>query len=66
MDLQADFTACAPGKAHRWMLETPNGVMSHARCKHCHQERQFPNAGEDALIQRTAMGTYQKRKKVKS
>ena len=47
MELQADFTACAPGKAHNWIIETPNGVMAHAYCKHCHQEREFPNAGRD-------------------
>ncbi len=30
---------------HRWILETPNGAMVHAHCKHCHQEREFPAAG---------------------
>jgi hypothetical protein len=65
MDLQADFTACAPGKAHNWIIETPNGVLSHAYCKHCRQERQFPNAGDDALRQRAALGTYQRPKEAK-
>ena len=35
------------GCAHHWRLEAPNGPMSLGQCRHCGDERSFPNAAPD-------------------
>jgi hypothetical protein len=40
------------GCAHRWVLESPDGEMSHGVCRVCGAERDFPNAAEDGLWER--------------
>jgi hypothetical protein len=37
---------------HRWRIESPNGATSHGVCKHCGEERDFPNSAEDGLWER--------------
>ena len=29
--------------AHRWLIEEPNGPLSHGRCKVCNAEKEFKN-----------------------
>lgn len=45
-------TVEGPVCAHRWVIETPNGEMSHGVCKTCGAEKDFPNAAEDGLWER--------------
>lgn len=35
---------------HHWVIEMPNGPLSHGRCKVCGLERDFYNNPEDARI----------------
>ena len=35
---------------HHWVIEMPNGPVSHGQCKVCGQERDFYNNPEDARI----------------
>jgi len=35
---------------HHWVIEMPNGPVSHGRCKACGLERDFYNNPEDARI----------------
>jgi hypothetical protein len=34
---------------HHWLIETPQGSLSHGRCKRCGEERQFRNSASDHL-----------------
>lgn len=34
---------------HHWVIETPNGALSHGRCKRCGIAREFRNSSEEAL-----------------
>ncbi|GMV85272.1 MAG: hypothetical protein AMXMBFR80_11280 [Dehalococcoidia bacterium] len=34
---------------HHWVIETPNGALSHGRCKRCGTAREFRNSSEEAL-----------------
>ena len=35
---------------HHWVIEMPNGPVSHGQCKACGLERDFYNNPEDARI----------------
>ena len=35
---------------HHWVIEMPNGPLSHGQCKVCGEERDFHNNPEDARI----------------
>lgn len=35
---------------HHWVIETPNGPLSHGTCKVCGLERDFYNNPEDARV----------------
>ena len=35
---------------HHWVIEMPNGPVSHGQCKVCGEERDFYNNPEDARI----------------
>ncbi len=37
---------------HHWIIETPDGETSKGRCRRCNTVRDFPNAAEDALLER--------------
>jgi hypothetical protein len=41
-----------PVCVHRWVIETPNGAMSHGVCRNCGAEKEFPNSAEDGLWER--------------
>jgi hypothetical protein len=35
---------------HHWVIEMPNGPVSHGQCKVCGMERDFHNNPEDARV----------------
>ena len=35
--------AKAPECQHHWLIDKPNGLVSHGICKFCHEERDFSN-----------------------
>ena len=35
---------------HHWVIEMPNGPVSHGQCKVCGMERDFYNNPEDARV----------------
>jgi hypothetical protein len=39
--------------AHHWMIETPNGESSPARCKRCGKERAFLNYSQRKVLTRS-------------
>lgn len=47
--------------AHRWILETPNGPLAYAVCRHCQGISTFPNA-EQAKGQWAGKGESAKRR----
>jgi hypothetical protein len=34
---------------HHWLIETPQGSISHGHCKRCGEEREFRNSATDHL-----------------
>lgn len=49
--------------AHHWMIETPNGETSEARCKRCGKTRDFLNYSQRKVMTRSvkpASGNQQK------
>lgn len=34
---------------HHWVIESPQGAMSHGICKRCGEEREFQNSATDTL-----------------
>ena len=39
----------SPVCRHHWVIETPNGSLSHGFCKACGVERSFRNSSEDMM-----------------
>ena len=52
LDAPAIEVAEGPVCIHRWVIESPNGAMSHGICRHCGAEKEFPNSAGDGLWER--------------
>ncbi len=46
---EATTTVEAPTCQHHWIIETPQGSVSHGCCKRCGEEREFRNSASDHL-----------------
>jgi hypothetical protein len=50
--------AGAPTCRHHWLIESPQGALSHGRCKRCGEEREFRNSATDHLWEDGSGGGY--------
>jgi len=66
---RAELTAAqsdvsSDGCAHHWMIETPNGETSEARCKRCGKTRDFLNYSQRKVMTRSVKPTNNSQQQV--